>query len=326
MTDSKKTLLSGIQPTGRPHIGNYFGAMKQFVELANDHNSHIFIAEYHALTTIHDKETLRQNIYDLIVDYLAIGLDPEIVTLYRQSAVPEVTELTWIFNTLITVPFLERAHAYKDKTSQGIEPTVGLFNYPVLMAADILMPDAEVVPVGEDQRQHVEIAREIARKFNATYGETFKEPQELIQKNVAVVPGTDGQKMSKSYNNYIPLFATDEELEKSIMSIVTDSAPVEMPKDPEKDNVFALHKLVTPEDELKAVRKGYEEGGLSYGESKKVLLKNMSALVIPLRERREKIAQDRDYVLGVLESGGEKAHIMAEKKINDVREKVGLVL
>lgn len=326
MTDSKKTLLSGIQPTGRPHIGNYFGAMKQFVDLANDYDSHIFIAEYHALTTIHEKEVLQKNIYDLTVDYLAIGLDPQKVILYRQSAVPQVTELTWIFNTLITVPFLERAHAYKDKTSRGIEPSVGLFNYPVLMAADILMVDADIVPVGEDQRQHVEIAREIARKFNANYGDTFVEPEEMIQENVAVIPGTDGQKMSKSYNNYIPLFATDEELEKIVMSIVTDSAPVDDPKDPEKDNVYALHTLFTPEEELSEIREGYEKGGLSYGDSKKKLLKHIQEFIAPLREKREKIASDRDYVLGVLEGGGAKAQVIAEKKMEDVREKVGLVL
>ncbi|MEX2405203.1 MAG: tryptophan--tRNA ligase, partial [Candidatus Paceibacterota bacterium] len=302
-----KTLLSGIQPTGRPHIGNYFGAMKQFVDLAEKYDSYIFIAEYHALTTIHDREQLRTNIFDLIADYLAIGLDPEEITLYRQSAVPEVTELTWIFNTLITVPFLERAHAYKDKVAKGIEPTMGLFNYPVLMAADILLVDADVVPVGEDQRQHVEIAREIARKFNHQFGETFKEPQELIQDTVAVVPGIDGQKMSKSYNNDIPLFASDEELEKAVMSIVTDSAAVEEEKDPEKDNVFALHKLFTSEGELEKVREGYEKGGLSYGESKKILLGNMKEFITPLRARREEIISDRDYVLGVLEEGGKKA-------------------
>lgn len=321
-----KTLLSGIQPTGRPHIGNYFGAMRQFVDYQDKYNSFIFIAEYHALTTIHDKEELRENIFNLTADYLAIGLDPEKVTLYRQSAVPEVTELTWIFNTLITVPFLERAHAYKDKVARGIEPTVGLFNYPVLMAADILLPQADVVPVGEDQRQHVEIAREIARKFNNTYGETFKEPEELIQDSVAVVPGIDGQKMSKSYKNDIPLFATDEEIEEKVSSIVTDSTPVEDPKDPEQDITFALHKLFTPEEELKEVREGYEKGGLGYGDSKRILVKNMKEVLTPLREKRKEIASDQDYVLGVLEKGGKKAATHMEETMERVRTSVGLTL
>lgn len=321
-----KTLLSGIQPSGQPHIGNYFGAMKQFVDMQDTYNTYIFIAEYHALTTIHDRETLSKNIYDLIVDYLALGLDPKKVTLYRQSAVPQVTELAWMFSTLITVPFLERAHAYKDKVAKGIDPSVGLFTYPVLMAADILLPQADVIPVGEDQRQHVEIAREIARKFNNTYGEIFKEPQELIQDTVAVVPGVDGQKMSKSYGNDIPLFADDEMLEKKVASIVTDSLLPEEPKDPENDTIFTLHKLFTPKNELEDVREGYIKGGLGYGDSKKILLRNMKEFIAPLREKREHIAQDKDFVLGVLEEGGRKANTEFEKTMEDVRNRVGLIL
>ena len=272
--EKKKIALSGVKPTGRPHLGNYFGAMKQFVDMQDEYDVHIFIAEYHAMTTMQNAEALKSSIEELILDYLAIGLDPEKVTLYRQSDIPELTELTWIFNCLVTVPWLERAHAFKDRTAKGIEASVGLFDYPILMASDILLPEADMVPVGRDQIQHIEMTREIARKFNNSYGETFKEPKEYVIDTVAIVPGTDGEKMSKSYGNTIPLFGSDKEIKKAIMGIVTDSKTPEEAKNPEACNIFALHKLITPEPQLSEIRRGYEEGGLGYGESKKILLEN----------------------------------------------------
>ncbi|OHA20864.1 MAG: tryptophan--tRNA ligase, partial [Candidatus Taylorbacteria bacterium RIFCSPHIGHO2_01_FULL_51_15] len=224
MTQNRKILLSGIQPSGRPHIGNYFGAMRQFVEMQNEHDCFFMIVDYHALNTIQDAKTLKQNIIDLAIDYLAIGLNREKSVIFKQSDVSEHTELAWIFDTITTVPYLERAHAYKDAAIKGKERSVGLFNYPMLMAADILLYDTDLVPVGADQKQHVEITRDTAEKFNRVYGETFKLPEAKILPEVAIVPGIDGRKMSKSYGNTIPLFATDEEIEKAVMGIVTDSS------------------------------------------------------------------------------------------------------
>ena len=323
-TEMKKKGLSGVKPTGRPHIGNYFGAMKQFVDMQDQFDMHIFVAEYHALTTMQDGEILRQSIHNLILDYLAIGLDPEKVTLYRQSDIPELTELTWIFNCLVTVPWLERAHAFKDRTAKGIEASVGLFDYPVLMAADILMPGSHLIPVGKDQIQHVEMAREIARKFNNTYGETFVEPEEYIIEDVAIVPGTDGQKMSKSYGNTIPLFGTDAEIKKAIMGIVTDSKEPSEVKNPDECNVFALHKLITPEPQLSEIREGYEKGGLGYGDSKKILLENYLKFVQPMREKRKYFEENPGIVRQILDEGRTKIQKITHAKMKEVREKVGL--
>ncbi len=324
MKHTQKTALSGVKPTGRPHLGNYFGAMKQFVEMQDEYHMHVFIAEYHALTTMHNGAELRDSIYNLVLDYLAIGLDPEKVTLYKQSDIPELTELTWIFNCLVTVPWLERAHAFKDRTAKGIEASVGLFDYPVLMASDILMPDSEIVPVGKDQIQHVEMTREIARKFNNIYGETFTEPQEHIVEDVAIVPGTDGQKMSKSYGNTIPLFGTDKEIKKAIMGIVTDSKLPAEPKNPDECNVFALHKLITPSDQRAEIRKGYEEGGLGYGDSKKMLLENYLAFIEPMREKRKYFEDNPGIVRQILDEGKSKIQKITQTKMKEVREKVGL--
>lgn len=322
--DTKKIGLSGVKPTGRPHIGNYFGAMKQFVDLQDEFHMHIFIAEYHALTTMQNGEELRESINNLVLDYLAIGLDPEKVTIYRQSDIPELTELTWVFNCLVTVPWLERAHAFKDRTAKGIEASVGLFDYPVLMAADILLPNADIVPVGKDQIQHIEMTREIARKFNNIYGDTFNEPEEHIVENVAVVPGTDGQKMSKSYGNTIPLFGTDAEIKKAIMGIVTDSKLPEDPKNPDECNIFALHTLITPEPQLSEIRKGYEQGGLGYGDSKKILLENYLMFIAPMREKRKYFEENPGIVRQILDEGKNTMQKIARNKIKEVREKVGL--
>jgi len=322
-----QSIVSGIQPSGRPHIGNYFGAMKRHVEMQEKYDDvYLFIAEYHAITSTQNKETLRQNIYDLAVDYLALGLDPEKVTFYRQRDVPEIFELTWIFNCLITTGFLERAHAFKDKSDKGVSPSVGLFTYPVLQAADILITDADGVPVGEDQRQHIEYTREIARKFNTTYEEIFNEPVELIEGSSATIPGIDGQKMSKSYGNDIPLYADDKTLEKKIMSIETDSQPVEAKKNPDDDLVFTYHKLFTPAEQLAEIREGYEKGGLGYGDSKKILLKNLKQFVAPLREKRAEIANNKDYVMDVLTAGAKKIRPQAQVRLAEVQEAIGLNL
>ncbi|MDD3693887.1 MAG: tryptophan--tRNA ligase [Candidatus Pacebacteria bacterium] len=324
MNEKKKTALSAIKPTGRPHIGNYFGAMREFVNMQDTFNLYVFVADYHALTTVTSGKTLREQSYDLILDYLAIGLDPEKVILYKQSDIPEVTELMWIFDCLVTMPWLERAHAFKDRTTKGIEATVGLFNYPVLMAADIVLPNADLVPVGKDQVQHVEMTRELVRKFNAQYGETFKEPTEAIREELAIIPGTDGQKMSKSYGNIIPLFGTDAEIKKAIMSIVTDSKEPSEPKNPEECNVFAIHKLITPEPQLSEIRKGYLEGGLGYGDSKKMLLENYLAFITPMREKRKYYEENPGIVRQILDEGRQKIQAIVRAKMKEVREKVGL--
>ncbi|OHA88989.1 MAG: tryptophan--tRNA ligase [Candidatus Zambryskibacteria bacterium RIFCSPHIGHO2_02_FULL_43_14] len=314
---NKKILLSGVKPTGRPHIGNYFGAMKQFVELQDSYNSYIFIADLHALTSVQNKDELRENILGVLLDYLAIGLDPEKVTLYKQSDVPQVTELTWILNCLTTVPYLSRAHAYKDAIANGKEPSVGLFDYPILMAADIIIQDADVVPVGQDQKQHIEIARDMAQKFNSTFGDTFKLPDSLILENLATIPGTDGRKMSKSYGNTIELFATDEEISRSVMSIVTDSSG-EKP-----ENVYAIHALLKDKESLDKL---YEEKKGQYKELKEVLIEDLKKFITPMREKRVELAKDKKSVLEVLKAGSDKARARAEKKMEEVREKVGLKL
>lgn len=314
---NKKILLSGVKPTGRPHIGNYFGAMKRFVEMQDSYENYVFIADLHALTTLQNKEELQKNSLTVLLDYMAIGLDPQKVVLYKQSDVPQVTELAWIFNCLITVPYLERAHAYKDAVAKGKEPNVGLFDYPVLMAADILIQDADVVPVGKDQKQHVEIARDIAEKFNRVFGETFKLPEPLILGQVATVPGIDGRKMSKSYGNTIELFATDEEIEKSVMGIVTDSSG------DKPENVYAIHSLLRDISDLDDM---YKEKKGQYKELKEMLIKDLKKFIRPMRERRETLEKDKKKVLEVLKEGGQVARERAEKKMEVVRDRVGLNL
>ncbi|HBB44000.1 MAG TPA: tryptophan--tRNA ligase [Candidatus Yonathbacteria bacterium] len=323
--EMQKTLLSGVKPTGEAHIGNYFGAMRQFVDRQDDYRQYIFIANYHALTSVSDKALLQKLTLELAVDYLAIGVDPKKTTLFLQSDVPEVTELAWIFNTLTTMPYLSRAHAFKDAEAKNHEVNVGLFDYPILMAADILMYGADVVPVGLDQKQHIEIARDTAQKFNRIFGETFKVPEPMILEEVKTVPGTDGRKMSKSYGNVIGLFASDEEIKKAVMSIPTDSKGVEEPKAPGECKVFAIHELF-PGDELEALRTRYVAGGIGYKESKEKLSEKIIAFVSPMRARREEIAKNPEAVLKILREGGEVARAHAKMTMNDVREKVGLIL
>ncbi len=324
MEKGKKILLSGIKPTGIVHIGNYFGAMKQFVDLQDDYESYIFIANYHAMTTVQDAETLRKQTIDVVLDHLAIALDPKKVNLFLQSDVPEVTELAWIFNCITTMPYLMRAHAYKDMVAKNKEPNVGLFDYPILMAADILIQDADVVPVGADQKQHVEYARDTAEKFNRIFKkEIFKLPEPLIMSNVATVAGTDGRKMSKSYGNVISLFSSDDEIKKAVMSIPTDSKTVEEPKDPEECKVFALHKLFAGEG-LAKIEKRYRAGGMGYKESKNILIESIVSFTKPLREKREELAKDPDHVLSILKEGGNNARARAKEKMKAVRACTGI--
>ncbi len=311
----KKRFFTGLQPSGTLHIGNYFGALKPFHDLYLEYDSHLMIADLHALTTSRDPHMLREQTINLVKDYLAVGINPENVIMFRQSDVPEHTELAWVFECLVTVPFLMQAHAYKDKVAKGIEASAGLFNYPVLMAADILLYDAEVVPVGEDQRQHVEYAREAVTKFNHAYGDTFVAPQELVIKNVGVVPGTDGQKMSKSYKNTIPLFGTKDEITKAVMSIVTDSSG-ERPQ-----NVYAIHALFRTGEDLETL---YTEHAGKYKNLKEALIEDVEALVAPMREKRTALTEAD--VKQVLQSGAERARERARAKMADVRTKIGIAL
>lgn len=317
---TKKRLFSGMQSTGRIHIGNYFGALKQFVDLQDQYECFIFIANIHSLTGLPQKETLINDTRNLVLDYLAAGLDPEKVTIFKQSDVPAHTSLAWIFNNFVTPAYLERAHAFKDAEAKKKEINVGTFTYPVLMASDILLYNTDVVPVGKDQKQHVEYARDIAGKFNNQYGELFKLPTELILENVATVPGTDGQKMSKSYGNTIPLSATDEEITKAVMSIATDSRGKDEEKNPDDLILYQIHKLFNPSEELKSQ---YRQG-LGYGDAKKMLINDIITFVTPMRERRKKYENDPKLVQDILVKGAMKANDIAMKKIFEVYEAVGL--
>ncbi len=320
----KKRLLSGIQPSGTMHIGNYFGAIRQFVDLQDEYDASIFVADFHALTTVQNKEILSSYILNVVLDYLACGLDPKKVTLFKQSDLPQVTELAWYFNTITTMAFLERATSYKDAHMKAKDVTVGLFDYPLLMAADILIQDADVVPVGADQKQHVEYARDTAQKFNNIYGETFKLPEPIILQDVAVVPGTDGRKMSKSYGNTIPLFGTDEEIRKACMSIVTDSKTPDESKDPESCNIFALHKLFLNKNDQDILRNRYIDGGLSYKESKEMLVSEILQKITPMRNKREEYAKDIEKVKEILKDGAQKANLQANSKMKVARNNIGL--
>ena len=322
----KKRLLSGIQPSGIIHIGNYFGAIKQFVDLQEEYNSFVFIADLHAITTIQNKEVLSKNILNVAMDYLACGLDPKKVCLFKQSDIPEVAELAWYFNCITTVPYLERATAYKDAHMKAKEINVGLFDYPILMAADILIQDADVVPVGSDQKQHVEYARDTAIKFNNAFGETFKLPEVLILKDVAIVPGIDGRKMSKSYGNTIPLFGTDVEIRKAVMGIVTDSKAPADKKNGDECNIFAIHKLFLKGEELENLRKRYIDGGLGYKESKDMLYEEIISFIKPMREKREYYEKNIDEVKKILKEGGEKAKNNIKDKMQIIRNNVGVNL
>jgi len=318
MSEQKPVLVSGVKPTGDLHIGNYFGAMRQFVELQEKYRSYVFIADYHALTTSHSQrhpDEVRASIRHIALGYLAIGFDPTKVVFFQQSHIPAHTELAWIFNCLTTMPYLMRAHAYKDAEAKSEEISVGTFDYPMLMAADILLYDPAVVPVGKDQKQHVEFARDTAQKFNSLYGDTFAVPEPYILPEVAVVPGTDGQKMSKSYGNVIPLFAPRDELARAVMSIVTDSSG-DRPQ-----NVYAIHKLVRSEQELE---KMYDEHRGNYKMLKELLIEDLDRYLAPMRAKYEELKSDPGIVEEVLESGKHEARAISEAKMEAVRKAVGV--
>ncbi len=308
-------LFTGLQPSGALHVGNYFGVLKPFVDMYSEYDSMLMVADYHALTTLKKPDDLRKNIYDVVRDYVAVGIDPTKAAIFQQSTVSEHTELTWIFNSLVSMSFLELAHAYKDKEARGLETNVGLFDYPILMACDIVLYDTDIVPVGQDQKQHIEYAREIAAKFNNQYGQTFKEPKEKILASAAIVPGTDGKKMSKSYGNTIPLFGSKDEIAKAVMSILTDSGS-ESPT-----NVYNIHRLFKGESELAAI---YKANKGNYKASKEALIAEIEAAISPMREKRASIS-DTD-VKKILEAGGALARERAASKMADVRAKIGVAL
>lgn len=315
MAGEKKRLFTGLQPSGKLHLGNYFGALKPFLDTYEGYESMLMVADYHSLTSLKEPHILRENIIDVVRSYLAAGVDPEKAIIFRQSDVPEHTELAWVLECQVPVSLLELGHAYKDKVAKGLDGNAGLFNYPMLMAADILLYNTDVVPVGADQRQHLEYAREAANKFNNAYGETLKEPKEVILESVGTVPGTDGQKMSKSYKNTIPLFGTKEEIAKAVMSVVTDSSG-ERPT-----NVYAIHRLFKTEAELEAL---YEEKKGRYKDLKEALIEDIEAAIAPMRERYHNISEAE--IKEVLEHGAQKARAIASTKMKEVREKVGIAL
>lgn len=317
--------LSGIQPSGVLHIGNYFGAIKQFVENQDKSEGFYFVVDYHALTSLHDAEALRENTYNAVLDFLALGLDPEKSTIFVQSDVPEHTELMWILLNVTPVALLERGVSYKDKVAKGIGANAGLLTYPVLQAADILLYDTNIVPVGKDQKQHIEFARDIAIKFNERYKEVFTLPEAQILESVAVIPGTDGQKMSKSYGNTITMFASKKELKRQVMSIVTDSTPLEDPKDPD-NNVTKIYELFATKEEVEEMKEKFRAGGYGYGHAKKELLEKILEFFGEARLRREELAKNPEYVEEVLRKGAEKARALAKKKIELVKEACGLRL
>jgi len=320
-------VLSGVQPSGRLHIGNYFGAIRQFVELQNDPSNECFyfIANLHAMTTVHDGKTLAENTRMLAVDFLALGLDPQRSVLYRQSDIPEVTELAWLLSTVTPMGLLQRCHSYKDKVAKGISPNHGLFAYPVLMAADILIVRADKVPVGKDQKQHLEVTRDVAAAFNNEYGEpVLKLPEEMILPEVAVVPGIDGRKMSKSYGNTLDIFAPEQELRKRVMAIVTDSTPVEEPKPTRGNTLYHLLKLFTPPQDWPEVRKWFTQGGTGYGKMKQHLLGLILDYFRQARQRREELMADLGYVEQVLSEGKEKARAVVAEVMADCRRVCGL--
>jgi tryptophanyl-tRNA synthetase len=317
-------ILSGIQSSGNLHIGNYFGMMRPAIALQAEGEAFYFIADYHALTSLKDPAVLRENSRRVALDFLACGLDPERAALFLQSDVPQVTELTWILSTVTPMGLLERATSYKDKVARGMSASAGLFTYPVLMAADILIYDSDLVPVGRDQKQHIEITRDLAVKMNETYGEIFKLPEPRIDAATETVPGIDGQKMSKSYGNTIDIFGDEKETRKRVMSIVTDSSPVEAPKDPDTSTIVQLYSLFATKEEAAAMREAFRRGGTGYGDFKKQVFAKLWEYFEPMRKRRTEILADPGYIDGVLERGAKRANEAADKVIARARKAVGL--
>lgn len=319
-----KRILTGIQPSGTLHIGNYFGAMRPILQLQEQGQVFVFLADLHALTSLQDPDALRANARDATIDLLACGLDPERTIHWRQSDVPEHTELMWVLTTLTPKGLMERMVSYKDKVARGIPASLGLFTYPVLQAADILLYDADVVPVGKDQKQHLEVTRDVAVKFNEAFGPTLKVPEPQISEDVATVPGLDGQKMSKSYGNTIDIFMDEKALRKRVMSIVTDSTPLEAPKDPKGSSVVALYRLFAAPEEVARMEADHRAGGIGYGEFKKRLFEAVWEHFAPMRARREEIVARPDYVEDVLREGARRAREVAVETMERVRSAVGL--
>jgi tryptophanyl-tRNA synthetase len=319
-------ILTGLQPSGKLHVGNYFGAMEPAVRLQEQGEAFYFIADYHAMTSSQDPAALRENVRELAVDFLACGLDPKRAVFFRQSAVPEVNELAWILSTVCPMGLLSKCHSYKDKTAQGIAPNHGLFAYPVLMAADILLYDSNQVPVGKDQKQHLEVTRDLAVKLNETYGEgTVVLPDPIIREDTAVVVGLDGRKMSKSYANTLPIFGEEKPLKKLIMRITTDSTPVEDPKPTEDSTILALYKLFASEADYAAMIADHQSGGIGYGDFKKRLAEAYWDFFAPMRERRAEILADPGYVDRVLAEGAARAREESAKVLSRIRRAVGLI-
>ncbi|MCY2978423.1 MAG: tryptophan--tRNA ligase [Planctomycetota bacterium] len=317
-------VLSGIQPTGRFHWGNYFGAIKQYIDLQDAHDGYYFIADLHALTTIREPDVLRGFVRDAALDLLALGLNPERATLFVQSDIPEVSQLCWLLMTGAPLGLLERCHAYKDKASKGLRADVGLFTYPILMAADILAYDSNWVPVGEDQVQHIEVCRDLARSFNAHFGDVFIMPEAKIVPGAAKVPGTDGEKMSKSYDNTLALFGDPKELRKRIMRISTDSRPMEDAKDPETDHLFQLYRLFASEEQIGEVRAIYWKGGFGYGDIKKRLADAAEIYLEPARKRRLDLENNPARVQEILSQGAAKAREAAGNVLQRAQKACGL--
>ena len=321
---STKTILTGIQPSGALHLGNYFGAAKKMVALQAAGDCYLFIANYHALTTVHEADVLRDWTFQLAVDYLALGIDPDRTVLYRQSDVPEVQELTWLLSNVINVGFLQTGTSYKDKVAKGIIPSVGLFNYPVLMASDILCYDSDLVPVGKDQAQHLEFTRRMARAFNHRYGEVLRVPEALIDDETALVPGTDGGKMSKSLGNTIPVFLKGKKLKKALGQIVTDSTPLEEPKDPDTCNVMALYKLFASDDEVSELAGRYRAGNFGYGHAKLALQEAMERELGEAWARRDALMAAPERVEAILQDGAERARVRARAVLDRALRACGI--
>jgi tryptophanyl-tRNA synthetase len=317
-------ILSGIQPSGTLHIANYFAMMKPMIEYQNNNELFCFIVNYHAMTSIQSGEILKKNTLEAAIDFLALGLDPDKSFFWVQSDVPEVTELTWILSCHTSLGLLERSHSYKDKVARGSVPNTGLFTYPVLMAADILIYKAEIIPVGKDQKQHVEITRDIALRFNGLYGDILVIPEPQISEEVSVIPGTDGQKMSKSYGNTIDIFEDEQTLKKKVMKIVTDSRPVEAPKDPDTCNLFALYRLFADNESIEKMRSRYIKGGVGYGEVKKELFGLIWEYFLPYRKKRDIYSGDRGEVIAILKKGAEKSHKIAVETLDQIKKVTGL--
>ncbi|MCH2024314.1 MAG: tryptophan--tRNA ligase [Verrucomicrobiota bacterium] len=317
-------ILSGIQPSGRLHVGNFFGMMQPSISLQEEGEAFYFIADYHSLTTVQDPNVLKENVSNVAIDFLACGLDPNKAIFFKQSDVPEVTELSWLLSTVTPMGFLNRCHSYKDKTERGLEATHGLFAYPVLMASDILIYDSNVVPVGDDQKQHLEVTRDIAIKFNNLYGDVFVIPEPKIREDKARVPGLDGQKMSKSYGNILEIFGEEKATRKKIMSIMTDSTPVEDPKDASNSIILDLFSLVASDQKFEEMKNDFLKGGFGYGDFKKRLFEAFWEYFEPMRARRKEICEDPQYIENILNEGAERAREAASTTLKRARRACGI--